>query len=890
MKESITKAILPSARRVLSLLLVLALLCTVLPRVSPLARAEDDPVYSGACGDNLTWSFNPETGLLAIEGSGRMEDYYQSSAPWQSYCQQITALSLPDGLTGIGRSAFRGCTGLTSLSFPEGLTSIGDYAFQGCTGLTSLSFPEGLTSIGWYAFQGCTGLTSLSFPEGLTSIGWYAFQGCTGLTTLSFPEGLTDIGDSAFYGCTGLTSLSFPEGLTYIGGSAFSGCTGLTTLSFPEGLTIIFNGAFYGCTGLTSLSFPEGLTYIGDSAFQGCTGLTSLSFPERLTSIRSDAFSGCTGLTSLSFPEGLTSISDSAFRSCTGLTSLSFPEGLTSIGISAFRDCTGLTSLSFPEGLTSIGNYAFCGCTGLTSLSFPEGLTSIGDSAFYGCTGLTSLSFPEGLSSIGSSAFYGCNNLTVVEIKSFGCSIYANSNTLGVPGTTTIYGYAESTAQTYAEQYGYSFVSLGGFELSGECGANGDNLLWTLNTETGLLTITGAGEMKNYSSYSALAPWYSYCTAVSTVDFPEGLTSIGNWAFYGCKGLTSLSFPEGLTSIGNAAFRGCTGLTSLSFPEGLTNISWYAFQGCTGLTSLSFPEGLTSIGNAAFRGCTGLQSVTMPRSLAVLGYNAYQDCTALSTVIVRNPDCLVEEQRTYNDSSAEDLKPTSDSLGVPESTVVYGRHSPEKENADREVYHEWGYTVYCRYAENYAKVYGYTFYPTNAFSDVTEGQWYEIPVAWAVGKGITAGTGEGIFSPNLECTREQVATFLWAAYGRESPSGQSSPFRDVKPGDWFYTPVLWASERGISSGTGNGYFGVGTNCSRAQVVTFLWAAAGKPEPETQTNPFTDVAEDAYYRKAVLWAVEKGITGGTGAGRFSPDMVCTRAQVVTFLYAALEKNK
>lgn len=525
MKETNAKTARASTKQILSLLLSLVLLCTALSRVSLPARAEDEPVYSGSCGDNLTWSFNPDTGLLSIEGSGPMNNYYY--APWFSYRLQITALSLPEGLTSIGKGAFRGCSGLTSISFPEGLTSIGSEAFSSCIGLTSLSLPEGLTSIGEQAFSNCRGLTSISFPDGLIKISY--------------------------------------------------------------------------------------------------------------------------------------------------------------------------------------------------------------------------------------------------------------------------------------------------------------------------------------------------------------------WAFSFCTGLTSLSLPAGLTRIDNGAFRYCSGLTSISFQEGLTSIGAEAFIGCISLTSLSLPAGLTSIGQNAFESCTKLESVEIPDSVTRIYHGAFLSCDRLHTLVVRSGDTYIQGQNEYMDSEEDLREEEKYTLGVPEKTIIY-----TTETTTAASYSE-GEIIY-RSLPDYAEEFGYELFRLDSFNDVAAGQWFEIPVAWAVGKGITAGTGGGAFSPSMDCTREQVVTFLWAAYGKESPSGQSSPFRDVKPGDWFYTPVLWASERGISSGIGNGSFGVGTNCSRAQVVTFLWAAAGKPRPESQTNPFTDVPADAYYRDAVLWAVEKGITGGTGEGRFSPDMICTRAQVVTFLYAALEKNK
>ena len=264
------------------------------------------------------------------------------------------------------------CTGLTSVTFPDGLTGIGSSAFDGCTGLTSVTFPDGLTGIGAYAFRGCTGLTSVTFPDGLTEIGYCAFYGCTGLTSVTFPDGLPEIGSSAFYGCTGLTSVTFPDGLTEIGGSAFEGCTGLTSVTFNSDVSIngyAFKDApckFYGYGVVL-----DNMMYAPDGVLRAVSDLmknTKVNIPSGITAIGYRAFIGCTGLTFVTFPDGLTEIGDEAFRDCTGLTSVTFPDGLTGIGQSAFLGCTGLTSVTFPDGLIEIGYCAFSGCTGLTTV------------------------------------------------------------------------------------------------------------------------------------------------------------------------------------------------------------------------------------------------------------------------------------------------------------------------------------------------------------------------------------------------------------------------------------------------------------------------------------------------------------------------------------------
>ena len=171
------------------------------------------------------------------------------------------------------------------------------------------------------------------------------------------------------------------------------------------------------------------------------------------------------------------------------------------------------------------------------------------------------------------------------------------------------------------------------------------------------------------------------------------------------------------------------------------------------------------------------------------------------------------------------------------------------------------------------------------FSDVPAGVYYEEPVLWAVENGITAGASANSFNPGGSCLRAHVVTFLWRAAGCPEPISTENPFTDVKEGEFFYKPVLWAVENAITSGVSATEFGSYANCNRAAVVTFLWRAAGSPEPSSTNNPFTDVKSTDFFYKPVLWAVENGITAGLTATTFGPTAECNRAQVVTFLYRA-----
>ena len=170
----------------------------------------------------------------------------------------------------------------------------------------------------------------------------------------------------------------------------------------------------------------------------------------------------------------------------------------------------------------------------------------------------------------------------------------------------------------------------------------------------------------------------------------------------------------------------------------------------------------------------------------------------------------------------------------------------------------------------------------SSFVDVPSGSYYEDAVDWAVANVITTGTDAAHFSPDGICTRAQAVTFLWRAAGRPAPESRTMPFTDVPADSYYYDAVLWAVENGITKGTSSTTFSPDNTCTRAQIVTFLWRSEQSPAAGS-SNPFTDISADAYYADAVLWAVKEAITTGTTRTTFSPDAECTRAQIVTFLW-------
>ena len=212
-------------------------------------------IVDGTCGDNLTWTLNTKDSTLTISGTGAMTDYVDySSVPWSDYKIYIKYVTLPDGLTSIGNSAFRYCSSLTSITIPNSVTSIGNYAFYQCSSLTSVTIPNGVTSIGYYAFWYCSALTSITIPNSVISIGEDAFCKCSRLTSVTLGNSVKSIGNWAFAECSVLTSITIPNSVTSIGDDAFWYCSRLTSVTLGNSVTSIGEYAFVGCYGIQEVT------------------------------------------------------------------------------------------------------------------------------------------------------------------------------------------------------------------------------------------------------------------------------------------------------------------------------------------------------------------------------------------------------------------------------------------------------------------------------------------------------------------------------------------------------------------------------------------------------------------------------------------------------------
>ena len=309
----------------------------------------------------------------------------------------------------------------------------------------------------------------------------------------------------------------------------------------------------------------------------------------------------------------VTSIGGGAFRWCTSLTSITIPNSVMSIGYSAFGSCTSLTSIAIPDSVTRIGGYAFEWCTSLTSITIPDSVTEIYDYTFTRCKSLTNITIPDSVTSIGNMAFERCKSLTSITI----------------PDSVTKIGigaFSDCTSLTAinvaSENSNYVFVN---------------GVLYNKDKTT-IICYPAGKKGNNYKMPDGVTSIGDYafygCTSLTSITISDSVTSIGDSAFGGCTSLTSITIPNSVTSIGNNAFERCKSLTSITIPDSVTQIDYYAFEGCTSLTSITIPDGVTKIANNTFSGCTSLATITIPNSVTQIEYRAFAGCTSLTSITI----------------------------------------------------------------------------------------------------------------------------------------------------------------------------------------------------------------------------------------------------------------
>jgi len=546
----------------------------------------------GNCGDGepatdaVTWAFDMASSTMTLIGTGAIKNFgYPGSYPWTNavatgtfnpngtgaydyYWAGIQSLVIGEGITVIPDWSFAMQINLASISLPSTLKTIGESSLEEGA-YTSITLPEGLETIGAYAFNDSK-FSEITIPSTVTSIGASAFNYCTSLQTVTmFRNEPPTLGDKAFFNgdteiLPSLTAINVPAAnvedykaatnwsdyaaLIVAGGGAPAATTTFTYTALAKETRFDTYSNFTGATGVASHDFADGagivvyegtVTEIKGNAFRAAggsnTNLTSITIPESVTSLAANALRKSTALTTVNFAgtPTLTTIGDYVFASCSALANITLPASVTTIGGQAFSDCTALTTFDVPEGVTSIGGQAFGGCSNLTAINFTgtPTLTSIGGSAFYNCKKLTTLTLPESLTTIGNDVFNGAGITSVFIPK--------NVSDVGV-----------------GLSYGCEIASIT---------VDPDNAKYDSRNDCNAVIETATNKL--------------VAGCLNTV-IPDGIVTLGTFAFAQFQGTFSLTIPESVTSFEFGAIHMCPGLTTVNIPSGITSMDDMLFGGC----------------------------------------------------------------------------------------------------------------------------------------------------------------------------------------------------------------------------------------------------------------------------------------------------------------------
>ncbi|MBQ3356130.1 MAG: leucine-rich repeat protein [Oscillospiraceae bacterium] len=851
--------------KLLSLLLTLALLMSLCP--AAFAAAQD-----------FTYTVNTD-GTLTLTGYSGAES--NLTIPSQIEGKTISA---------IGESCFAGLLCLKRVHIPEGVEVVEDYAFEACSMLEKVYFPDSLKTIGDGVFSGCGKLTLADLQDGITSIGKGAFLFCTSLVHLELPAALETLGDFAFADCQSLAGVRFRgDAVTRLPDRLFYGCEALSQLRLPSGITQIGKRTFSRCESLQNLYFGEPLMELGAYAFENCSELSGADL--RAESLPAGLFSGCYALNWFSVADGTNTIHAFAF-SGSGISSLNVPASVEAIEPGAFCGMHGSVMLDEENTNYQLIDGSLYTADGKTLLAYfpsdpyaeepqtaftvPDGVEVIASYALAE-SGLTAVDFPASLKKIEAYAFADTHleDPQIPEGVETDPLAFASPHDAGgydpdVPGEETvpeIIGSVAGDKNLFREEDFAGYREIANDDFDAWC----DSYLAYNEAQGVKLTQDAIPYVLAYKG--EVVPHFMPMTAVQNHD-PDMWAQAAS-AFGDDFEQMYLMMDHGLfTELARGKME-----DDLILYSGLYDSQLMAAAGTDVVPTQQ--QLVDAIGNT-FADPIMISTTTDPGVAAGFGdtlfiiYASRDAVEALGAVCIdavarsSEKEILMNANARYRILDVGNMAITHQDPWDPEPTTLYRGYvkvellAPEKPSPD--------------------------------FEDVPADAYYYDAVQWAAKNGITSGVDSTHFAPNGQATRAEVVTFLWRANGSpvillDVPEGVDNAFSfsDVSGGSYYFYAVLWAKLGHITAGTSETTFSPNKTCTRAEVVTFLWRAAGSPEPKTAECPFDDVAPGSYYEKAVLWATENGITKGAEENSFHPGATCTRAQIVTFLYRALKET-
>lgn len=677
-----------------------------------------------------------------------------------------------------------------------------------------------------------------------------------------------------------------------------------------EGITGLDDCVFLQHENLLSIELPDSLEVIGTQVFQGCDKITQFTIPKNVRQIAGNDWEGraasgtfsCSALENVFVdPENERYYDEDGVlfdQSTNALlvypygrtdTTYQVPDGIERIGYGAFW-LTCLDEVSLPESVTVIEGSAFYAAD-ISRMEFPKNLTRIGSMAFQNCKHLTEATLFGNIERIEEYAFSFCDSLEDVTILSPDCLIYARNDSF--PKSTVLHGYSGSTTENHAKRFGYDFVDVETGEVRYY---NVGNTGFMAQLPTDLTVSAPAyncvhspdenGNIVQYQPTMTLERDTSNKTYQEILAKVEELTDNCSDDMEKAKCIQRW-VTENMTYEYWGAGDGRVENTYIYWKERSGNCMAYTQLTNFMLYLAGFPVAALSGEGHSWSAALIDGRWVMIDSTNGLFDVPYEDCDEIADIFFSLDDTLIFAlddltgvKLAFYGLSMEDHKNYSE-ITIPEYvTHIYKSMFFFEDYYCSPTTHLTIRGTAGSYSESYLRenlphYNDYTYENGMFTAKVVEehthsfGEW--IVVAEPTDKQ------EGLAERYCSCgeTEQKILPKTGAR------------FSDVCTEDYFYEPVLWAVENGITGGTSDSTFSPYASCTRAQVVTFLWAAEGRPEPVTSENPFTDVSPTAYYYKAVLWAVENGITSGVGNGRFGPGQTCTRGQIVTFLYKAYQ---
>ena len=511
--------------------------------------------------------------------------------------------------------------------FGRKVVEIGD-AFDGNEKLTDVIIPNTVKHIGVGAFMGCKNLKYVELSDSVESIGTRAFAYCDSLETFIIGSGLKKVADNTFIMHNSNEVLSIKEFIIDPDNPYYSSQDGVwynkdmtTLIRYPFGNKRIV------------YEIPEGVETIAEDAFYKCNIIRKLIFPDSMRKLEAGALDYAENLSEIVMNDGLKDANDG--YAGTDIRILQFPESVTEAG--AFID-TKLRFAAVPEAYTGVVDFAFS--HNLVSVYLPKGVSKFAHQAFDYTYKLTDIYYAGTQEEFANIPNCGCepSSENCKRPEDIATIHYNHTHTLdryyvvkaATPDSKGVADHACVCGYSVREEYEYEPNS----KIQGFCG---HGLTWDFDFATGALKISGDGDMWDYWDITEF-PWYGIKDRIKSVELPEGITSISEYAFENCVNLSELIIPDSVISIGEYAFSGCSGIKELLLGNELETIGDYAFYGCSGIEKVDLRENITSIGENTFAGCSGMKEFYVSKNIKNFNLKFLEDFVVLEKLYV-HPDC-----------------------------------------------------------------------------------------------------------------------------------------------------------------------------------------------------------------------------------------------------------